>query len=173
MSASDSQAVASPQPAGGAVDGHTDEKAPGSSYIHGQHSNEGVISSAQGQELHVDTSVPELHANTSVPDDALPPSPVTCECCKQSLSTLPNRSFVDCTKAPDLCGREINLRDRARDQMYIGVRKYCVVCLEKFYGVANSTHLSTHILPGCPYRLTDPLRCNALESCALIINNTQ
>ena len=158
-----SPAVASP--AGGAVDGHTDEKAPGSSYIHGQHSNEGVISSAQyGQGLHVDTSVP---------DDVLPSSPVTCECCKQSLSTLPNRSFVDCTKAPDLCGREINLRDRARDQMYIGVRKYCVVCLEKFYGVANSTHLSTHILPGCPYRLTDPLRCNALESCALIINNTQ
>ena len=145
MSASDSQAVASPQPAGGAVVGHTDETAPGSSYIHGQHSNEGVISSAQhGQ---------ELHADTSVPDDVLPPSPVTCECCKQSLSTLPNRSFVDCTKAPDLCGREINLRDRARDQMYIGVRKYCVVCLEKFYGVANSTRLSTHILPGCPYKL--------------------
>ena len=140
-----SPAVASP--AGGAVDGHTDEKAPGSSYIHGQHSNEGVISSAQGQELHVDTSVPELHANTSVPDDALPPSPVTCECCKQSLSTLPNRSFVDCTKAPDLCGREINLRDRARDQMYIGVRKYCVVCLEKFYGVANSTHYLVYPYP--------------------------
>lgn len=154
MSASDSQAVASPQPAGGAVDGHTDEKAPGSSYIHGQHSNEGVISPAQyGQGLHVDTSVP---------DDVLPSSPVTCECCKQSLSTLPNRSFVDCTKAPDLCGREINLRDRARDQMYIGVRKYCVVCLEKFYGVANSTHLSTHILPGCPYRL---IPCVAMLLC--------